>query len=166
MKILFRLFYIVFSVLFLGLGNLFPFMGYQVMVVTSGSMEPTIKTGSVVVVHEVDDYQVGEIITYYERGQGELSTTHRIFADKIVSDEVVYLTKGDANEDVDEGFVKEEYIVGKVIASAPGFGYVLSMAKTWYGFLLLVGLPFVLAALEDITKILNVVRKAGRNIRK
>ena len=54
--------------------NLF---GYRLYVDESGSMQPKIQTGSVVLDHESSNYAVGNIVTYQlPNSQG--SVTHRI----------------------------------------------------------------------------------------
>ena len=75
----------------------FPITGnYKLMVVQSGSMQPEIKMGGIVVVKPADDYKIGEIITFQSVKNKE-SITHRIYDVKIVGGEPLYITKGDAN---------------------------------------------------------------------
>ena len=38
--------------------------GYSALIVLSGSMEPTIKTGEVIVIHAQKDYKIKDILTY------------------------------------------------------------------------------------------------------
>ncbi len=147
------------GLLLMVLANLFPVLGYQTMVVTSGSMEPAIQTGSAVIVHAAEQYQIGDIITFYERGKEALPTTHRIVGDQIVAGQIAYVTQGDANKSPDEQPILRTDVLGKVVAVAPGVGYLLSMAKTRWGFVVLVGIPFVLVVAEEFRKIRNAVKK-------
>src|SRR3989344_1401902 len=55
--------------------------GVKTFVVRSGSMEPAIHTGSVVVVFPSSDYNVGHIITFGPNTRTETPTTHRIVAE-------------------------------------------------------------------------------------
>ena len=167
MKVLFKSAYVVFGICVLGLGlmligNVFPVFGYQTMVVTSGSMEPAIRTGSAVVVSDQETYVVGDVVTFYERGKESLPTTHRIVSERIADGTVLYTTKGDANDDVDQREIRTNDVIGRVVAVAPGIGYLLSMAKTWVGFLVLIGIPFVLVAIEEITKIRKAVEETKK----
>ena len=164
MQIVFRIFYTLFGVLVAALvvllvASMVPVLGFQVRIVTSGSMEPAIQTGSMVVLHDTADYQDGDIITYFERGKGQLPTTHRIVGSQLVAGQVEYLTKGDANADIDARTVNPSTIVGEVVAIVPGLGYLLAFARTWYGALVLVGLPLVLFAIEEGQKIVAVARQ-------
>jgi signal peptidase len=164
MQLLFRIFYTLFGVVVAALvvlliASMVPVLGFQVRIVTSGSMEPAIKTGSMVVLHDTADYQDGDVITYFERGKEQLPTTHRIVGSQLIAGQVEYLTKGDANEDIDNRTVNPSTIVGEVVAAVPGVGYLLAFARTWYGALLLVGLPLLLFVIEEGQKIVTVARE-------
>ena len=164
MQLLFRIFYTLFGVVVAALvvlliASMVPVLGFQVRIVTSGSMEPAIQTGSMVVLHDTADYQDGDIITFFERGQEQLPTTHRIVGSQLVAGQVEYLTKGDANDDIDARTVNPSVIVGEVVSIVPGMGYLLAFARTWYGALLLVGLPLVLFIIEEGQKIVRVAHE-------
>ena len=86
-------------------------------VVMSGSMEPTIPTGSIVVVDgRKKERKPGDIITYR---RGSVVVTHRIVKKR----EEGYCTKGDSNEEDDAGIVSEGQIIGNVIMVLPWIGY-------------------------------------------
>src|SRR3990167_11396505 len=98
----------------------FPIAGnYQIKMVESGSMEPSIKVGSVVVVKPSESYEAGDVITYEggfrdERGGG-IPVTHRIVEKKTEGGSLAYVTKGDANDDPDNRVVRERQIIGRVL---------------------------------------------------
>ncbi len=109
----------------LGRGFLFLFLtaGWYLMhdfyayIVLSGSMEPSVRTGSVVIVDgRKNEWNPGEVITYR---RGNMVVTHRI----VEKSEEGYHTKGDANEEEDAGIVSEEQVIGKVIAVLPWLGF-------------------------------------------
>lgn len=79
-------------------------------IIMSGSMEPALPTGNVVIIREQDAYQEGDIITYINRD--DVSVTHRIY--KIEDDKI--FPKGDANKLCDPT-ITEDQIVGKVVFS-------------------------------------------------
>ena len=96
------------------------------MVVTTGSMEPTIKVGDLIYVKGVapSDIQVGDIITFKPPSsyiQGTL-ITHRVTEVTYDSNEVYYKTKGDANNAVDPWTVKSGDVVGRQSGIVPGLG--------------------------------------------
>ncbi|MDD1677505.1 MAG: signal peptidase I, partial [Methanomicrobiales archaeon] len=78
-----------------------PHFGWRVDAVLSGSMEPAMHTGGVIISRPVPEQEirVGDIITFASpQGNGFIS--HRVTAIETASPLVVH-TKGDANEDAD-----------------------------------------------------------------
>lgn len=118
--------------------------GYQFKTVLSGSMEPDIKTGSIVGIEETKDptaYQKGDVITF--RTEDDLLITHRIT--EVKQDGEVYTTKGDANNAADIDPVMSENIVGSYTGfTIPYLGYVLNFTNTAEGAALLLIVPGVL----------------------
>ncbi|MEX2341058.1 MAG: signal peptidase I [Candidatus Paceibacterota bacterium] len=103
---------------------------YEFMVVESGSMEPVIKTGSVLAYIPRAEYGVGDIITFTGTEVNPTPTTHRIVEAVVEDGGLLYVTKGDANEDVDYRQVREEEILGKVFLSVPYAGYMSAYLAT------------------------------------
>lgn len=135
---------------------------YKLLIVESGSMEPAIQTGSVVVVKPAESYQSGDVITFQDRGKKK-TTTHRIVDLEVVSGEVRYITKGDANNAEDTNRVFDSKILGKVLVDVPYLGYFFAMAKKPIGFVLLVIVPCVIIILEEVGKIWKEVKmKKGK----
>lgn len=104
-------------------------LGYKTYTVETGSMEPTIKKGSMVYVEPCGDfqeYQVNDIVTFTDTVKNQ-SFTHRIVA--IDEDDGFFTTKGDANEVEDLEPISSEYAVGKVRMTVPLLGYVATFLK-------------------------------------
>ena len=142
------------------LASVLPIPGkLEIKIVQSGSMEPTIKTGSLVVIRPSDTYKEGDIITFGKDTKTEVPTTHRIVADKVENGVLIYTTKGDANEDKDTKEVRRDEIVGKNIFSVPYLGYIMDFAKQPLGFILLVGLPALYIVYDEVGKIVREVKK-------
>lgn len=97
-------------------------LGYESVVVTSGSMEPTIKVADVVLTAKTDgqDLDTGSVINF-EREDG--AVLHRIT--EIV--ETGYRTTGDANRTADSEIVAPETIKGVGIVVVPLVG----LPRTW-----------------------------------
>src|SRR3989338_8466885 len=91
----------------------------EVKIVQSGSMEPAIKTGALVVIKPSDEYRVDDVIMFGEDTKTKVPTTHRIVADEVRSGVFYYTTKGDANEDPDPQQVPQSEVIGKVLFSIP-----------------------------------------------
>ena len=137
--------------------NLTP--NFDVKIVQSGSMEPAISTGSLVLVQAQARYQTDEVITFTTRGTSDVPTTHRIVEDRLQAGDLVYYTKGDANPDVDPEPVRPENVIGKVIFTIPYLGYLLDFARQPLGFILLIGVPAGLIVFEEVSSIWGEVRK-------
>lgn len=133
----FVILYVVFTLLVASLS--FDFFNYgKVFTIKSNSMSPTINTGGLIVVKKSPEYDVGDIISYYIKIDGkEEIVTHRIF--RLGGN--VYLTKGDANQAIDEQKVVPRLVIGKVILIVPYLGYLIGFAKTKIGLWLLIILP-------------------------
>lgn len=150
---------LIFAIVALIVISILPIPGnYKLLIVESGSMEPAIKTGSVVVVKPVENYGANDIITF-EDGKKDRTTTHRVVDTEVVSGKVYYITKGDANNAEDSKKVLESKIIGKVLTSVPYAGYIIAMAKKPIGFVLLVIVPCAMVILEEIGKIRKEVKK-------
>ena len=103
-----------------------PFLfGLSLQHVKTGSMSPTIEQGSIILCRKVNDktiinadYDNGTIITFYD-GKRDL-VTHRVVEETTGDDSncVYYITKGDANNVVDDYHVPRydvvSYYIGKV----------------------------------------------------
>lgn len=136
------------------LGSLLPLSnGYQLRVVESGSMEPAIGTGALIVTRPASSYVVGDVVTFQRRGDAQ-ATTHRIIA----SEDNVYTMQGDANNTPDLVPVAGEEIAGKMWFQVPLLGYVLSFIKQPLGFLLVVGVPAGLIVYEQVQRIRRALK--------
>jgi len=138
----------------------FPITGnIKFMVVQSGSMEPAIKMGSIVMVKPVEDYKIGDVVSFGEITRIKSPTTHRIYDIKIVEGEVSYITKGDANNAPDMREIFRREIVGKVLFSVPYVGYAVDFAKKPLGFALIILIPAVVIICDEVKKIYGEVKK-------
>lgn len=93
----------------------------------TGSMSPTIPTGSLAVVREIPaaDIRIGDVTTV-PRGDGLLPVTHRVVSSTPVGGGVYSITmKGDANDSPDAQ-PYEVTEVRKVLWHAPGLAFVVS----------------------------------------
>lgn len=99
-------------------------IGYEAYSIETGSMEPTIHTGSMIYVkpcNEFNDYNVGDVVTFSDNSSAK-SFTHRIVG--INETEQTFKTRGDANNTDDLEPTNFLYAVGKVKMVVPYLGYV------------------------------------------
>ncbi|USX45227.1 signal peptidase I [Dietzia kunjamensis] len=119
-------------------------MNISLIMFKTGSMSPTIPTGSVAVVKEIsaDEIRVGDVITV-DRGEGQLPVTHRVVeVFPQTPGEALVQMKGDANPDVDPGMYRVE-TVRKVLWSVPELAKVI----VWFSNPFVLGGITLLAAL-------------------
>lgn len=114
-------------------------LGYRVYVVDSGSMSPTIKTDSMIIVKEskTNEINIADIITYYGHNK-ESRVTHRVI--DIENKGEFFITKGDANEVPDPMPLEGEKIIGKVILVIPIIGKMFRFLNTQLGMGMLITL--------------------------
>ena len=167
-KILGKITYIVFVILLIGvagvfLASLLPIPGnIELKIVKSGSMEPTIRTGSIVVVKPAQVYAVGDIVTFGKDSAREIPTTHRIVSITNGERGEIFSTKGDANEEADPMEVSAGAVIGKVIFTVPYAGFVLDFARQPIGFTLLIGIPAGVIILDEAARIFKEVAALRR----
>lgn len=116
--------------------------GYAQLAVVSGSMEPAIEVGDLLITRDFPGYDVGDIVVYDSDGT---LVTHRII--EIDGDELHL--KGDANNTSDPP-IDRSMIVGKVIARIPQAGNFVLFLRTPAGILLLGGALALLLVLSGM----------------
>src|SRR5437868_10545213 len=75
------------------------FLPYQALIVRSGSMSPTIPTGSIVFYRKTQaaKVKVGEVIAFSKPGDPTEKVTHRVYKIGQSATGLYFITKGDAN---------------------------------------------------------------------
>ena len=140
--------------------SIFPITGnYKLMTVISGSMEPAIRVGSVAIVKPVNDYKIGDVITFGPYSKTKAPTSHRIFDIKVVDGQPIYITKGDANNAPDTREISKKDIIGKVLLSVPFAGYAVDFAKKPIGFVFIIIVPAAVIIFDEVKKIIQEARK-------
>ena len=131
------------------LSTALPFaVGARSLVVRSGSMTPTIRTGDVVVVRPISpiDAKVGDIVTFQDPdGSGRL-LVHRVRAVARHGDKSYFTTQGDANATREHWQVPVDGTIGSVAHRVPKLGFAVSWISTPVGRIGLIVLPALLLA--------------------
>jgi signal peptidase len=127
-----------------------PALGWRVNVVFSGSMEPAIHTGSVIITGPIapEQVMVGDIVIY---SSGRSYTTHRVI-DIVHDPGLQFITKGDANEDPDPSPIPAEWIAGRFFYHIPYLGYVIAFLKTPLGLVLTIGIPALILFAYEVDR--------------
>ena len=118
-------------------------LGYSQYIVTSGSMEPNISVGDLILVKAQEQYELGDVVTFHDPAGA--TVTHRIMGK--VSDQ--FITQGDANNTEDGDLLPPERIIGKLQLVLPGMGYAIEFLRSPLGILLLVAAGVLLIKLPD-----------------
>jgi len=131
--------------------------GWQAFSVLSGSMEPVIPVGSLVIARQPKhptEIQTHDIITFIEPGTTNRLITHRVIRHD--HDTGSFITKGDANQRNDQWQVPFGRIKGKIVIHTPHLGTILEFIKSPFGLLIFVGLPVLLIVAEEVKRIFDI----------
>jgi signal peptidase len=134
-------------------------LGFQLMTVLSGSMEPALKAGDVIVVNETvpEKIKVEDIITY--QVAEEVVVTHRVKEIVSSAEGIRFKTKGDANKIEDGLLIEEEQLLGRVVFRIPYGGYLADFVRSRLGYAFFIVIPVVILFCEEAKKIFGLVRK-------
>ncbi len=133
--------------------------GYTMLRITTGSMEPTYRTDTLIVVKETDPSEIkeGDVISFYSSDpaiEGAVNT-HRVVSINKDGDNYLYTTRGDANNAADLYDAQSRYLIGKVIWSSLLLGKLSRLAANPLIFIPLILIP--LAAIL-ITNLVHTIR--------
>ena len=129
---IFLLFIIYFGDLYMNVHNgKYKYPIYNIFVIVSPSMVPTIKVNDGVFVKRHNNFKIGDIITYESIDHTiNLPITHRIVSiEEADNGSKVFRTKGDNNGFVDKAVVSNDNILGKVIVKLPRLGFLQSFFR-------------------------------------
>lgn len=121
-----------------------PRFGISMHPVLSGSMEPALGVGGVIVSNTVplSTIEKGDIISYKT---GNMPVTHRVIKISFKDGKYQFWTKGDANNAPDpEPVVPREDKIPRTIFYVPYVGYAAQLLKTKTNFFVFVVVPAVL----------------------
>lgn len=150
------IFFILLNILSMNNKSLFGFRIYRVI---SGSMQPTLQIGDVIIIKKANNYAEKDIITY---DNGLTTITHRIKS--INGDEII--TEGDANDAPDKPITKDR-ILGKYFFRISTFSVfsIMLTGKTIYLIMVLVLFAILLFAISDrVTKNLEYRRNNFKKV--
>ena len=134
--------------------------GYRAFVVMSASMEPAIKTGSLIITERVNPHMLikQDVVTFIRPDNTKEFITHRIVSVSKPQNIPLFTTKGDNNESPDTWTLVGGGVVGKVMYTIPHLGYLLSIARTKIGIALLILLPALFIILDEIMVIYHLIK--------
>ena len=119
-------------------------LGYSQLVVISGSMQPAIDPGDLLIIRQEEAYRPGDIVTFTE---GESLVTHRLL--EVNGDTA--LTRGDANN-TDDPPVSLSRIRGRMVLRVPAIGRLILYLRSSQGTLALTALLVLLVLVPLIIR--------------
>ena len=140
--------------------------GLQVLVVTSGSMAPSVFAGDAIVIGRPARAALrpGTIVTFSGPGSHGRLTTHRISSLRSTPNGLYLQTKGDANESPDPNFVAASAVLGTVQLRLPYVGRWLAIYESPRWRLLGLGVPFLLIGVAEAVGLVRGGRqRSGRS---
>lgn len=102
---------------FINKNDLIQIFNRSILVVLTGSMEPNIKSGELIIIHRQKEYCIGDVITYKDEYNDFI--THRIVS---LPNDLLVITQGDNNNISDEP-ININQIQGKVIYHSKVLGF-------------------------------------------
>ena len=124
---------------------------WRLLIVQSGSMEPAIGVGDLVVIKPQPVYKKGDVIAFLDDKNRRV--THRILTVSQDQTGSIFTTKGDANQTTDISPVPVQKVEGAVDMVLPYLGYVLAFGKTRRGMILMALIPVVLLITDEVIKV-------------
>lgn len=137
------------------------FLGIKAYVIISGSMQPEIEIGDIVITKnaEPDELKKGDIISFRK---GQSVVTHRISEKIMVNDEIQYKTRGDNNNTEDSGTISYNLIEGKVVQVIPVLGKVALMFQGKMAIILFIIVSYIYLLYSDTLRKKNTKRRFKR----
>lgn len=141
--------------------------GFKAYIITTSSMEPTIKIGDVVICKEANDEEIkdGDVITFSKNGG--VITTHRVI--KIEEKEngsKIYVTKGDNNTLEDEEKIESKEVKGKMTAIIPKLGKIIKLCTNNIIILIILLVVLILYFMKILINEKRDIRREKREKRK
>lgn len=98
---------------------------FYALSIVSGSMEPTINVGDMIIVdtyykNHVDEINLGDVLVFNKHG---VAVSHRVVEIKKKENKFSFYTKGDNNESMDDWIVEPDEVIGVTRVNVPVIGY-------------------------------------------
>ncbi len=130
-------------------------LGYQTFTVLSGSMEPALGVGDLVVVEKVPPAraEVGDVVTFRSPDGLPRLITHRVVARRLAGGAAFFTTRGDANTGSEGWSVPLRGTIGRATYRVPKLGYVTNRLGSRLGRFAFLVVPACLLALIELRRI-------------
>ena len=141
-------------------------LGYSVMRVMTGSMEPSIPQNAMILVQKTapEKIQPGDVITFFSQDpalNGALNT-HRVARIEQQGDNLLFITRGDANQIEDPIPVTQDVLVGRVVFVSAALGVLVSLLTNPLVFGLLILLPLLILLIANLVRTVRLSARLAR----
>ena len=124
--------------------------------ILTGSMEPALPVGAVVLTRQSPAYNKNDVIAFTK---DDKTITHRVVEVENKNNVLSYKTRGDANNVDDIDLVRKDTVLGKMYFSIPYLGFFVLYLKTVPGFLIFIVLPSIIYIIFEIFHIKKEMTK-------
>ena len=130
-------------------------LGMRSLSVMSGSMEPALRTGDVIVNKWIPprDARVGDAVSFNDPARGNIVLTHRVVRLRRRGNQVDFVTRGDANTGVERWSAPANGRIGRVAYRVPHAGFLMVFTRTPGGKLLFLVIPACLWGAWEVFRI-------------
>lgn len=141
--------------------------GYSIFRVSSGSMEPELMVGDIILDKTVDnpeDLKVGDVITFKNNDYGDMLVTHKIIkAPYEENGKLMLQTKGIANE-VEDKPICVDNVKGIMICKVDYLDTVYNVFLSPWGLLILIAL-IVIIFFDEIITIVKILTNNDKSVK-
>lgn len=129
--------------------------GARPFTVLTGSMEPAIAAGDVVVEERISplDAGPGDVVTFQDPEDEDRLITHRVQTVHRDGGTLLFVTQGDANNASERWTISPDGDLGRVLYVIPSIGHAAVLTHTPAGLLLLLFVPLLLWAIDELIRI-------------
>lgn len=105
-------------------------IGMRPYTVLTGSMEPALSPGDVVVAERIEPAaaRVGDVVMFRDPADQTRTITHRVVRMRPAGDRLRFVTRGDANDHGERWRIAADGSLGRVVYSVPAVGRVAVLA--------------------------------------
>lgn len=141
--------------------------GYSIFRVSSGSMEPELMVGDIILdktVDNPDDLKVGDVITFKSSDYGDMLVTHKVIkAPYEENGKLMLQTKGIANE-VEDKPICVDNVKGIMICKVDYLDTVYNIFLSPWGLLILIAL-IVIIFFDEIITIVKILTNNDKSVK-
>lgn len=141
--------------------------GYSIFRVSSGSMEPELMVGDIILDKTVDnpgDLKVGDVITFKSSDYGDMLVTHKVIkAPYEENGKLMLQTKGIANE-VEDKPISTDNVKGIMICKVDYLDTVYNVFLSPWGLLILIAL-IVIIFFDEIITIVKILTNNDKSVK-